>query len=311
MDRRNIIVIGAAVLLGLFAVIAANAWFSGVEDRQAQAAQEQEMVRVAVAAQDLAFGAPLNADTVRLASWPRQSMPSGAITDMSRIAAGTNVAIRPITRGEPILLSRISDRAILSANIPENMRAVTVPVNAVSGVAGFVFPGDVVDVMLTRQIPGEGASGDDQMTNVLLESVQVLAVDRRAGENDTEPAVGKTATLLVDQYGAQKLTLANKIGELSMALRNVEDQLAGETSTVTLRDLGGSGLYIPGQRGSSVRQASAPARAAAPTPTVAIRAPAPSSGTVTAAPPVYNGPTMTVYRGTDVSTQQVKRHGGY
>jgi hypothetical protein len=90
------------------------------------------------------------------------------------------VAIRPIARGEPILVSRISERAVLSANLVPNMRAVTVPVDPVTGVAGFVTPGDVVDVLLTRQIPGDGATSDDNMTSVIMESIQVLAVDRYA-----------------------------------------------------------------------------------------------------------------------------------
>ena len=312
MERRNLIIIAAAVVLGLFAVIAANAWFSGVEEQQARVAEEQELVRVAVASQDLAFGAPLNADTVRLVNWPRQSMPTGAITDFNRIASGTNVAIRPIARGEPILISRISDRAILSANIPENMRALTVPVDAVSGVAGFVFPGDVVDVLLTRKIPGDGAGNEDQMTNIVLENVQVLAVDRRASENATEPEVAKTATLLVDQMGSQKLTLATKVGSLSLALRNVEDQAIGETPTVTSRDLGGNGFFIPGRssgpapmRAAAEPSAPVPVRVSAPTTIVQAQ---PSS---VSAPPVITGPAMTVYRETSVTREQVKRHGGY
>ena len=197
MDRRNIIILGVAVLIGALAVFFANSWFSGVEQRQEQIAEQQKLVRVVVAMQDLPFGAPISADNVRLANWPAESLPAGAITDLPRLTAGRNVAIRPIARGEPILLSRISDRAILSANIPENMRAVTLPVSAVSGVAGFVFPGDVVDIFLTRKIPGDGAGPEDKMTTVVLENVQVLAVDRPASETDTKPAPAQNVTVLV------------------------------------------------------------------------------------------------------------------
>ena len=160
MNRRNAVIAGIAVVLGLFAVYLANAWFSGVEQREERVAEEQQLVRIAVASQDMEFGAPLTAENVRLANWPAGSVPQGAYrdTDVQRMLSGGNVAIRPITRGEPILLSRISERAVLSANLPADMRAVTVPVDAVSGVAGFVTPGDVVDVLLTRQIPGEGSS---------------------------------------------------------------------------------------------------------------------------------------------------------
>lgn len=304
MDRRSLIVLGVAIVIGLVAVYLANAWFAGREEQQARIAEEQNLVRVAVATQDLAFGAPINTDTVRLANWPSQSLPSGAITDINRITGRNNVAIRPIAAGEPILISRISDRAILSANIPDNMRAITVPVNAVTGVAGFVFPGDVVDVFLTRQIPGDGASGDDQMTSVLLENVQVLAIDRRASENNTEPEVGNTATLLVDQFGAQKLALANQVGRLSLALRNVENQIVGGTQVVTTRDLGGAGLYIPERR----------SRSSAPPPQQTVvyadRPAAPAAASVSRVePPRTLGPSMLVYRGTDATRQEVMTNG--
>ena len=153
MERRNIIIIAAAVVIGLVAVYLANAYFSGVEEQQERVAEEQQLVRVAVASQDLDFGAPLNSDTVRLVNWPAQSVPPGAIRDMNRFAGG-DVAIRPIAQGEPILQSRMSSRAVLSENIPDDMRAVTIPVNEVAGVDGFVTPGDGVDVLMTRTIHG-------------------------------------------------------------------------------------------------------------------------------------------------------------
>src|SRR3546814_6913619 len=97
----------------------------------------------------------------------------------------------------PILAGKVSGeggRATLASILPEELRAVSIPVNQVTGVAGFVRAGDVVDVMLTRQIPGEGAQRDDKMTTVVLENVYVLAIDQIANENETEPTVGQTAT---------------------------------------------------------------------------------------------------------------------
>lgn len=226
MQRRNLIIIGVAVLIGLLAVYLANSYFSGVEAQQERIAEEQQLTRIAVASQDLGFGTPLTQDNTRLVNWPAQSVPAGAITDQQRFA-GSEVAIRPIAAGEPILLSRISERAVLSENIPENMRAFTVQVDAITGVAGFVTPGDAVDVMLTRNIPGDGASNDDKMTTIVLENTQVLAIDRRASETDTQADDINMATLLVDTYGAQKLALSSQIGRLSLALRNVEDQQVG------------------------------------------------------------------------------------
>ncbi|WP_336985677.1 Flp pilus assembly protein CpaB [Altererythrobacter aquiaggeris] len=309
MERRNLIIIGAAIILGLFAVYVANAWFSGVEQRQERIAEQQQMARIAVARQDLPFGAPLTADNVRLVNWPAQSVPAGAYRDVARLLAGNNVAIRPIANGEPILRSRISERAVLSENIPDDLRAITVPINEVSGVAGFVTPGDVVDVLLTRQIPGDGATGDDKMTSVVLENVQVLAVDRRSNEGNTEVVVSKTATLQVDQRGAQKLALAVDVGRLSLALRNVENQTVGTYATVTTRDLGGSGIFMAGQREPAPVQASAPVYVYPPQgagpPSSAPRA---STATVRQRP---SGPTMTVTRGTETTNTEVQRYGRY
>ncbi|QKG71124.1 Flp pilus assembly protein CpaB [Erythrobacter mangrovi] len=294
MERRNIIIIAAAVVLGLLAVYLTNAYFSGVEAQQERVAEEQQLVRVAVAAQDLEFGSPLTSDTVRLVNWPSQSVPSGAITDMAKFA-GTDVAIRPIAQGEPILQSRISNRAVLSENIPDNMRAVTIPVNEVAGVAGFVTPGDVVDVLMTRTIPG---GDDEKVTSVVLENAQVIAIDRRASENSTEPQELKMATLLTDQYNAQKLALAAESGRLTLALRNVENQIVGGTQVVTTRDLPGGRLRYSSRSGGGV--APAPSGSAVP-----YR----PSGTAPAGAvsPTYKGPTMTIYRGTEGARQEVNR----
>lgn len=296
MERRNLIIVAVAVIVGLFAVYLANAYFSGVEERQEAVAEEQRLVRVAVAAQDLEFGAALNADNVRLVNWPAQSVPEGAIQDLTRFR-GTDVAIRPIARGEPILTSRISERAVLSENIPDGLRAVTVPVDDVTGVAGFVTPGDAVDVLLTRNMPGDRASNDDKMTTVVLENVQVLAIDRRASEKNTEPQELKMATLLVDQFAAQKLALGTQIGRLSLALRNAENQQVGGTQVATTADLGGRGY----------RSVSS-ARVAAPVPRAATYRPAPTGGSAPSdMAPVRRGPTMLIYRGTEGERQEVNR----
>lgn len=295
MGGRNLLVIGLAVLLGLVAVYLANSYFTGVEQRQAREAEENRMARIVVATQDFQFGTQLTNTNLRLANWPASSVPQGAFVSVEEATRGGRVALRPIAIGEPILNSKVSGeggRATLSAILPEELRAVSIPINQVTGVAGFVRAGDVVDVMLTRQIPGDGATREDQMTSVVLENVLVLAIDQIADENQTDPAVGQTATVQTDIVGAQKLTLARQVGALSLALRNVENQDVGGTRTVTPSDLGGAGLYIAD-------------RSNAPTATV----PAAMSGSV-AAVPRYRGPTMSVVRGVETTTYPVKRSGG-
>lgn len=293
MRGRNLLIIGLAVFLGLIAVYLANSYFSGVEQQQAREAEQNQMARIVVASQDFQFGTPLATTNIRMANWPANSVPQGAFQSVEEATRGGRVALRPIVIGEPILNSKVSGeggRATLSAILPEELRAVSIPVNQVTGVGGFVRAGDVVDVLLTRQIPGDGAQGDDRMTSVVLENVLVLAIDQIADENQTEPAVGQTATVQTDILGAQKLTLARQVGALSLALRNVENQDVGGTRTVTPSDLGGAGFFIP------ARDAGVGAAPAAAGGAPATRRP--------------RGPTMSIVRGVEATTYEVKRKGG-
>lgn len=303
MKGRNLLIIGAAVFLAAIAVFLANSYFSGYERQQEQIAQSESVSRIVVASQEMGFGTAINTTNVRLTNWPAGSVPEGAFTSVEDAVRGGRVALRPIVIGEPVLAAKVSGvdgRASLGSLLPEGMRAVSIPVNAVAGVGGFVRAGDVVDVMLTRQIPGGGAERTDQMTTVVLENVQVLAIDQVADENDTNPVVAQTATLQTDIYGSQKLSLATQIGALSLALRNVENQTVGATATVLPRDLGGAGIFIPERNRGRV----------APAP-AARSASARSSGSATRAPSRPRGPTMTVVRGVESENYQVKRNGGF
>ena len=256
----------------------------------------------------MSFGQPLTDTTVRLANWPADSVPQGAFTSLEQAMLGGRVALRPIVPGEPILASKVSGdngRATLASNLPEDMRAVSIPINDVSGVGGFVRPGDVVDVLLTRQIPGEGAQNHDKMTTVALENVLVLGIDQVADENNTDPIVSKTATLQTDIFGAQKLALAREIGVLSLALRNVENQEVGATETVVANDLGGGGRYVYRRTGATMAPSVA-GPSYSPAPRGASSAPQQAS--VPARP---RGPTMSVVRGTEAETYSVEVLRGY
>lgn len=305
MAQRNLIIVGIAVFLGLIAVYLANTYFSVRETQQAEVAQANQMARIVVASQELAFGTPITTQNVRLANWPAASVPQGAFTSLED-ATKSRVALRPIVPGEPVLASKVSGangRATLSANLPAGQVAFAIPVNDVSGVAGFIRPGDTVNVLLTRQIPGDGSTSSDKMTDVVLEDVPVLGIDQTSDENKTDPAVGKTATLQVDTRGAQKLALAQQLGSLSLALRNVADQPGGVHPTVTQRDISASRLYI-GQRAGSASGGSAPARAM----NGAARAVQPPSGNPPAMrAPRFYAPTMTIVRGTKTSQEEVLR----
>ncbi|HAU22555.1 MAG TPA: Flp pilus assembly protein CpaB [Erythrobacter sp.] len=296
MQQRNLIIIGVAIFIGLIAVYLANSYFSGVQEQQDREAAQNQMAQIVVATQNFQFGTQLASTNIRLANWPANSVPQGAFVSIEEATKGGRVALRPIEIGEPILSSKVSGeggRATLSAILPEDLRAVTVPVNSVTGVGGFVRAGDVVDVLLNRQIPGEGADRDDQMNTVILENVLVLAIDQVANEDQTEPKVGQTATLQTDMLGAQKLTLARQVGALSLVLRNVENQDVGGNRPVTASDLGGAGLYIAARDGRED-----------------VDAPIGSGRAVSNGPRGPSGPTMSVIRGVTPTTYEVQRKGG-
>ncbi len=299
MNRRNLIVLGIAVALGLIAVILANSYFTGVEERQERIAQEQQLSRIVVATQPLEFGTPLSTENIRLQNFPASSVPEGAFRTIEGALNDGRVVLRPIVPGEPILASKVSGtdgRAVLSANLPETARATSIPITDVTGVAGFARPGDMVDVILTRKIPGPGAEESDLMSDVIMERIPLLGINQDANENATEPSVGKTATLQVDLYQAQKLALASRLGTLSLALRNVENDTPEAALTVTKRDLGGRNLYIPARNEQPTRSIPAP------------RSQARSSRQSTPAKP--RGPKMTIIRGTEGEDYPVKRMGG-
>ena len=299
MKSRNLLVLAGALLIGLIAVLIVNGVFSGVEQQQQKIAEQNRMIRIVVASQALAFGTPLSSQNVRLVNWPANSQPDGAFTSLEE-ATKSRVSLRPIVAGEPVLASKVSGangRATLSANLPVGQLAFAVPINDITSAGGFIRPGDVVDVLVTRRIPGDGSSEMDKMTDVVLESIPVLGIDQVSDENKTDPAIGKSATLQVDTFGAQKLALAQQLGVLTLALRNVADPTTGARSTVTGRDITTSRMFIGQRWQGSMATRSAPILATARPP---LRAP-----TSAAPPPAFVGPTMTVVRGTKTSEESV------
>lgn len=302
MQNRNVLIVIGALVIAAFAVFLANSYLSGVEESVVNQAESQQVTPIVVATQPLDFGDALTPENIRLQNFPASSIPQGAFRTVRDALADNRVVLRPIVPGEPLLADKVSGasgRAVLAANLPEGMRAVAIPVTDVTGVAGFVRPGDTVDVILTRQIPGDGAEQTDLMSDVILERVKVLAIDQIASEGDTEPKVGKTAVLEVDPLQAQQLAIATKIGTLSMALRNVESQEAVQGRTVTNRDVGNSRLFIrerPRQTAANTQYTPAAAQPGAP----AARP----------MPAVPSGPSMTIYRGIEGQAYPVGFLGG-
>jgi len=304
-QRRSLILLGLAVVLGLAAVLVANAFLGGVQKREEMALKGT--VKIAVARVPLDYGSELTAEKVRLVDWPQDSVPQGAFHSIPQLLpmGKPRVALRPIAAAEPLLASKLSGeggRAAISAVLRPDMRAAAVRVNDVAGVAGFVLPGDVVDVLITRSIGGGDGMAAQQITDVLLQKVRVIAIDQNANDGKSDPRVGRTATLEVSQVDAQKLALAQQVGSLSLALRNLADQENPVVQTVGLEDLR-DGAYGGGfvGAGPAYMPAAAPPPAWRP---IRRRTAAPP------APPKPATQTVEIVRGTQGSSYEVGRYAG-
>ena len=243
LRASTIVMIGFAVVFGLLAVFIAQVWLNNQASMQAMNFEANKkptaMQTVVVAKQPLRFGTELNASMLEEAPWPAASMPSGAFTKISDVLhGGRRVVLTAIEPNEPVLSLKITgpgQRATLSALVKPGMKAVTIRVNDVEGVGGFVLPGDRVDVVLTRQLDKGSAT-----TEVVLQNTRVLAVDQVSDERAAKAAVAKSVTLEVSTVEAQKVWLASSVGNLSLLLRQAGDTAETKSRKITLNDLSGN-----------------------------------------------------------------------
>jgi len=305
MNRQTVIALGVAVLLGLLAVFLANSFLTKTQ----KAAYRGGTTKVAVASAPLAFGTDITPEKVRFVDYPNTSIPPGAFTSEAQLlpAGKKRVALLPIAVNEPILpdkISREGEGASMSSLRPDGMRAATVRINDVSGVAGFIQPNDSVDVLITRTPPG----ANQQLTDVLLQNVRVIAIDQEAKNSDGTPKLARTATFEVSPIDAQKLALAQEAGNLSLVLRKPGEANNPVVETVSNNDLrynmyGGARYPAPasvGNYGAALTEAitvpkptSAPRRAAAPKKKAAPEK-----------------PKVEVFRGTQSNEYKVGGYGG-
>ena len=317
LANRNLLIVAIAAFIGIIAVLLANSYLSGAEEQQATAAEQGRLVQIAVARVPLEYGSTLSAENTRMVSWPSTSMPTGAFQSLKGLYGGEpRLVLRPIEAGEPILPGKITGfggRASLSELLETDMRAVAVRINDVAGVAGFVLPGDRVDVLVTRTPKLDGETGEvEPVTDILLQNVGVLAIDQSPSEKTDEPKIAKTATLSVDQQGAQKLALAGQVGTLSLALRNAANQDQFMAQTVGTRDLGQGNTSVSLYAGAAERNSSAPAFAVNPFPYPTQPITAIRRGAVTATRPrPANSVGVEIVRGTKSTNYDVTRQGGY
>jgi pilus assembly protein CpaB len=238
MDVKKVaLLIGALVIAVITAVMAKN-MFTGAGADAASAAPAVPMgPKVLVARKALPVGTLIDAESLSYQAWPQELVQGAYYTEGSPDSdpakmIGT-VVRNPITAGQPITKGSLvgpNDRGFLAAALGPGMRAVTVPVSATSGVAGFVFPGDRVDMVLTQSVSGGGEGEPLRVSETIVRNLRVLATDQRIdsknAEGQTEVKTFASVTFEATPRIAEKIAVAQSLGTLSLALRSIADNTA-------------------------------------------------------------------------------------
>ena len=341
MDKKKLILLVGALIVAIGTALAARSMFAGASAPQAEAAPVPQGPKVLVAKRGLPVGTIITADAVGYQLWPQEMVQDAYFVDgeadMTKLL-GT-VVRHPITAGEPVTQGSLvspGDRGFLAAALGPGQRAVTISVSQQGGVAGFVFPGDRVDLVLTQSVQG-GDGPNLQAAETILRNLRVLATDQST--ESTTDETGKTVvrnfrtvTLEVTPRIAEKIAVAEKIGELSLALRSIADNqseleralAAGDIDvpdnataeqeeqllkTAMSRPQEGATTYQTGGDVSRFQRTTMPS-------TSAPRA-APAGGDAAAAQaffgrpaaPAHRGPTVNVTRGKQTETVPIGRNG--
>ncbi|MCB2066883.1 MAG: Flp pilus assembly protein CpaB [Erythrobacter sp.] len=237
MDKKKLILLVGALIVAIGTALAARSMFAGAAAPEAEAAAQVEPTgpRVLVAKRSLPVGTIITADAVAYQLWPQELVQDAYFidgeSDMNALL-GTVVRL-PITAGEPVTQGSLvapGDRGFLAAALGPGMRAITVPVSARTGVGGFIFPGDRVDLMLTQTISGD--EGEQlQTTETILTNIRVLATDQSTESTTDENGrtvvrAFRTVTMEVTPRIAERISVAQTIGTLSLSLRSIADNQA-------------------------------------------------------------------------------------
>jgi len=323
MDFKKVLLLVGALMVAAVTAIMARNMFAGAGAKQAVAAPVAVPTgpKILVAAKDLPVGTILDQTSLKFVAWPKESMQdsyyaqSAPDSDPSKLV-GTVVRY-PVTAGQPLTRGSVvgpNDRGFLAAALSPGMRAVTVPVNATSGLAGFVFPGDHVDIVLTESVNG---SGDQalKVSETILRNVRVLATDQRYTDKDTDGKVkvqqASNVTLEVTPKIAEKIAVAQSVGSLSLSLRSLSD-----TSSDVDQAVASGSVKIPAGTSPDAERQMLNAFANRPIdtdttfttggdvsrfqPRTVQKAPA-AGGSA----PAYSGPVVRIARGNDVSVVPV------
>ncbi|WP_340312974.1 Flp pilus assembly protein CpaB [Rhizorhabdus argentea] len=239
MDARKLLLLIMALVMAGISAVVVRGMFGGKSEAEAapmMAAPQPTGPEVAVAVRPLPVGTIIGPESFRYQRWPAELVnKTYYIKGESDLASLNGSVVRyAVTAGAPVTqgaLVKPGDRGFLAAALGPGMRAVTISVSAQSGVAGFVFPGDRVDLMLTQEVPGGGEGPPLKAAETIIRNIRVLAADQRTDKTVDEQ--GKTivantssVTLEATPKIAEKIAVAQTIGQLSLSLRSIADDKA-------------------------------------------------------------------------------------
>lgn len=249
MDFKKIVLLVGALMVAAVTAVMAKNMFAGAGAQSAAAAPvEPQGVKVLVAKKPLPVGTIIDASSIGFEPWPKDAVQAAYYlqgapdTELSKLL-GTVVRY-PVTAGQPLTRGALvgpQDRGFLAAALGPGMRAISVPVNTSTGVAGFVFPGDRIDLVLTQDVKGGGDGDALKVSETIVRNLRVLATDQRVDSKDEE---GKTVvktftnvTLEVTPRIAEKVAVAQNMGTLSLSLRSIADQTSELERAVAAGDV--------------------------------------------------------------------------
>ena len=274
-------VIIAGVLAVLVAAIAAYALYTYLRGQEQRVSEAVATERIVVAAVEIPMGTTINMTQVKTSEWPKSSMPQGSFPATEKVIGRTST--QTFSAGDAItetkLMPKEGPAGIMTYMIPEGHRAMTVGVDQVAGVAGFINPGNIVDVVLIVLPPGSTQT----LGKIVLQNVPVLAIGQIVEQKEGKPVVVPTVTVDVTPEDAEKLSIASTQGRLQLVLRRLGDKELAKTMGATVSKVIGSSMGAP------VKIASSGAKVA--------KAPA---------APVEQFTTIEIYRGSTKTTEKFK-----
>ena len=250
INMRSVILIGIAILIAGVAAFLARSLVTTPEVVQVAAKQEAPAnTQVLVANKTIPTGFFLKRDDLEWQSWPDNNVNVNYIQKSSENSGDNqiqeivgSVAKLPIVAGEPIISGQVvkpGSQGFMAAVLSPGNRAVSININSKSGISGFVFPGDMVDILLTHEVQFEenGEPVPSQVTETVMKDIRVLAIDTLMNNETNTPAIGKIATFEVTPKQAEKIALISRMGEISLSLRSLAVESEDDASvTVSMNN---------------------------------------------------------------------------